>query len=130
MVRAIYSDKKGIYRDLYRTINADNQKEKNIKRQRKGIYVNLYIQIEDDKQNISFKNNRKEKRKLSFLIAFHKIINQISPRIPYVFSSTTHGLKVLTFSCMVAKQPINYYIEKKLPVYQRQECQGFYYNDR
>lgn len=58
MVNSIYSDKKGIYKDLYRTLDSDKQKENAIQssRQRKGIYKNLYRQLEEDK--ITFKQKR------------------------------------------------------------------------
>ncbi|MEI7474969.1 MAG: hypothetical protein WCK67_09350 [bacterium] len=42
-----YSSKKGIYRDLYRTIHLDNKKEVSPAfRERKGIYKDIYSNIE------------------------------------------------------------------------------------
>lgn len=56
MVSSIYNDKKGIYRDLYRTIEAEKQPQQNSQpRQRKGIYKDLYRTLETEK--ISFKAN-------------------------------------------------------------------------
>lgn len=130
MVRAICSDKKGIYKDLYRTIETDNQKEKNIQKQRKGIYANLYRQFEEDKQNISFKRIKKKNEKLSLLVIFNKVINQVYPKVSYIFSHAAGNIKILILTFMVVKKPIINYIENKLPVYQIQKNQGFYYNDR
>lgn len=57
-----YSNRKGIYRDLYREIDADNNKKKKMDaayqtpRAKKGIYKDLYRQLEEDK-SVSFKAN-------------------------------------------------------------------------
>ncbi len=61
MANSIYSDKKGIYKDLYRTLDSDRQAESAIKcsRQRKGIYKNLYRQLEEDK--VTFNQNQQAK---------------------------------------------------------------------
>lgn len=64
MINSISTNKKGIYKDLYRTIEADKKKENqqdiNIQtRERKGIYKDLYRTIESD--NVSFKANEKSK---------------------------------------------------------------------
>lgn len=66
MVTSIYSNKKGIYKDLYREIDADNKKKKKeeeaylAQRPKKGIYVDLYRQLEQDKA-VSFKSNEENK---------------------------------------------------------------------
>lgn len=119
MVRAICSDKKGIYIDLYNAIEADNKNDKNIQRQRKGIYVNLYRQLKEETA-ISFKR-KKEKKRWSLLIIFNKGINQVLSKASYFFSSVTRGFKVLIFTCMVVRRPIKNYIENKSPVYQTHE---------
>lgn len=49
-----YSDKKGIYKDLYRTINEG--KRPAISRSKKGIYRHLYRQLEEDKKPPKQKN--------------------------------------------------------------------------
>lgn len=67
MVAPIYSSKKGIYKDLYREIDADNRKKAKeeeaslASRPKKGIYVNLYRQIEEDKA-VSFKSKKEENK--------------------------------------------------------------------
>lgn len=52
MVTSIYSNKKGIYQDLYREIDAKNKKKETsqIKRQPRGIYKDLYRTIESEKR--------------------------------------------------------------------------------
>lgn len=63
MVASIYSNKKGIYKDLYREIDADNKKREasQVPKQKKGIYVDLYRQLEEDKA-VSFKSNEEDKK--------------------------------------------------------------------
>lgn len=66
MINSISVNKKGIYKDLYRTIEAEKTKEdqqdNNISiRERKGIYKDLYRTIESE--NLSFKANEKSKDK-------------------------------------------------------------------
>lgn len=67
MVNSVhYSNRKGIYKDLYRAIDTENKKKEKKDdpfkafRQRKGIYVDLYRQLEEDKAAVKFtksKNN-------------------------------------------------------------------------
>lgn len=65
MVSSIYSNKKGIYQDLYREIDAENKKKETsqIKRHPKGIYKDLYRTLETEKT--SFKASEKKKDKKS-----------------------------------------------------------------
>lgn len=61
MVTPIYTNRKGIYKDLYREIDADNKKREKAKAKKlnKGIYVDLYRQLENDKKAINFEHSRK-----------------------------------------------------------------------
>lgn len=61
MVAPIYSNRKGIYKDLYREIDADNKKKEasQVKKQPKGIYKDLYRQLDENK-SVSFKVKQKE----------------------------------------------------------------------
>lgn len=65
MVTSIYSNKKGIYKDLYREIDADNKRKKKeeeaslASRPKKGIYVDLYRQLEEEKA-VNFKSNEEK----------------------------------------------------------------------
>lgn len=68
MVSLIYTNKKGIYQDLYRTIEAEKQPQQNSQPiQRKGIYKDLYRTIDAEKRElprqISFKANETNKKK-------------------------------------------------------------------
>ena len=51
MVAPIYSNRKGIYKDLYRQLDADNKKKEasQAPKPKRGIYVDLYRQFEEDK---------------------------------------------------------------------------------
>lgn len=125
MVAPIYSNRKGIYKDLYREIDADNKKTKSdidssIRRPRKGIYVELYKQI-------GFKNNESKNDSNNFYaLAFKKFINDVSSSFSRFFSLATGEVKMLILACMVAKKPINDYIENSL----QNTNTGLYYNDR
>lgn len=57
-----YSNRKGIYKDLYREIDADNKKKETsqVKKQPKGIYKDLYRQLDEDK-SVSFKASEQKK---------------------------------------------------------------------
>lgn len=59
-----YSNRKGIYKDLYREIDTDNKKKEasQAKKPNKGIYVGLYRQLEDDKKTINFEHSRQEEK--------------------------------------------------------------------
>lgn len=114
MVSPIYSNRKGIYSDLYREIDAENNKrkksEKNsqARRPKKGIYVELYKQIK-------FKNNDRANDQNNFYtLAFKKFVIDIISRISYYFSTATGEIKMLIIASMVAKKPINSYIENNL----------------
>lgn len=129
MVRPIYSDKKGIYKDLYRTINSDNQQqEKPVKRQRKGIYANLYRQFYDDARGVNFRNNKEEgnSNKILIIQVFKNTIKNLLSKISFFFSAVATELKLIAFAFVVAKKPIDNYIENNLSDYQ---YQGNHYNE-
>ena len=130
-----YSNKKGIYKDLYREIDSDNKK-KNVslaRKPKKGIYVELYKQIEF--QNNDRKNDSNSFQNNLYILAFKKLVKDTFSRISYLFSSASKEIKMLIVACMVVKKPINSYIENNLqtcPI-QRQNLgsnSGIYYNDR
>jgi len=124
-IQTNYSNKKGIYRDLYREIDSDKKKKKlenessQIRKPKKGIYVEIYKQIE-------FKNDnsRKDNNNL-YILAFKKLVKDISSKIAYFFSAATGVLKMFIVALLVAKKPINNYIENNLPTY---DNEGSYYN--
>lgn len=124
MVAPIYSNRKGIYKDLYREIDADNKKKKpdidsNIRRPKKGIYVELYRQIE-------FKNNDNNSRPNNlYTLALKQLIKDILSQSSRYFSKVTSEIKFLIAALMVAKKPINNYIESDIN-YSNLGC----YNDR
>lgn len=62
MAAPIYSNRKGIYKDLYREIDSNNKKREvsQAPRTRKGIYKNLYRQFEDDKIAVNSENNKND----------------------------------------------------------------------
>lgn len=114
MVAPVYSNKKGIYSDLYREIESENKKKKvnelSSKRRPKGIYKDLYIQIE---------NKEKEDRKRTslynkFVQSIQKMINLIFSKASYFASSVKGEIKMLTVAWMVAKKPIRSYIENRI----------------
>lgn len=130
-----YSNRKGIYKDLYREIDANNHKKEslNVRKSRKGIYVELYKQIDFEKQE-----KRSNQNNLYFL-AFKKLVKDIFSRISYVFSAASREIKMLILAYVVAKKPINSYIGNNLQTYQNQgqnlgrnlgQSLGIYYNDR
>lgn len=134
MVKAIYTDKKGIYRDLYRTLYSENKQEKTEKRQPKGIYANLYRQLKEEEKSailsqVKFcgNKNRKNNKKINFLLSIKNTFNMFLSKISYVFSIAAVELKFLVLAFMVAKKPINSYIKNTLP---DNSNQGNYYNDR
>jgi len=63
-----YSNRKGIYKDLYRTIDNDNKKRdvSNVSRPKRGIYKNLYRQIEEDKNAIKLSMSSRQNDGKSF----------------------------------------------------------------
>lgn len=107
MVAPIYSNKKGIYRDLYREIDTDSKKNicSNARSPKKGIYVELYKQI-------GFKSSeqRSEQSNL-YLLAFKKLIKDTLSRVSYFFSTASGELKMIIVAFTFAKKPINSYIE-------------------
>lgn len=126
-LQADYSNKKGIYKNLYREIDSNNKKKElsQVKRPKKGIYVELYKQIE-------FKNNeRRNDSNNLYVLAFKKLVSDIFSKISYFFSAATGEVKMLIVACVVAKKPINSYIENCLQTYPSSEQNlGNYYNDR
>lgn len=132
MVAPIYSNKKGIYKDLYREIDSENNKKKktNEKSQlikpKKGIYRELYKQIELEKT--AFKNNEKHKKK-NFLLILQKMINTVFSRMTSFFSATRGEIKMLIAACVIAKKPIKSYIENYVvgaesPAYNKESKQS------
>jgi len=72
-----HPNKKGIYKDMYRAIDAENNKRQKVlivPRQKKGIYKDLYRQMEEDKKNIEFKGNSNSIDEKSF---WYKIFSKI-----------------------------------------------------
>lgn len=130
MVQAIYTNRKGIYRDLYRTLEAENEQNKPQERRHKGIYANLYRQIEEDKHIIFFKSNKERNEKLNYLITFKKIFNQFLSKASYLCSSAANEIKVLVIAVMVAKKPISNYVENNINTYQKQNQNSGLYNER
>lgn len=129
MVAPINSNRKGIYRDLYREIDADNKKNQII-RPRKGIYVNLYNQIENDRSMASKGNLKNEG--LNFLYSqftqiIQNITNVILSKLSYFFLFAKGYAKILLLVLTVSKKPIKNYIESNIQVYSNQ---GNYYNGR
>lgn len=132
MVKAIYIDKKGIYRDLYRTLDSENKQEKPEKRQRKGIYANLYRQLDEEKNAVFPKikfigNNREGKKKINLLLSLRNTCNMFFSKTSYLVSAAAVELKFLVLAFLVAKKPINSYIENTLP---DNSNRGNHYNDR
>lgn len=126
-----YSNRKGIYKELYREIDSDNKKKNAslVRKPKKGIYVELYKQIE-------FKNNeRKNDSNNLYVLAIKRLVKDIFSRISYFFSSASKEVKMLIITCMVAKKPINSYIENNLQACPIQgqnhdSNSGIYYNER
>jgi len=129
MVAPIYANRKGIYSDLYREIEAENKKKEasQIRKPKKGIYVELYKQIERDKQNIFFKHDEDEHTALfiQFLKVIKKVTSNVLSKISYFISAIAGEFKVIAMAFVIAKKPINNYIDQSLPVY---DNEGNYYN--
>lgn len=112
-----YSNRKGIYKDLYREIDSDNKKRKasQSKKPRKGIYVELYKQL-------NFKNNdNSHEQNNLYALAFKKMIKDLSSRISYFFLAATSEVKMLILAYIVVKKPVNSYIKNNLQFYSNQE---------
>lgn len=121
-LHSTYSSRKGIYRDLYREIDSDNKKKdaSQVRKPRRGIYVELYKQI-----NFRNREQRNDQSNL-YLLAFKKFINDTLSKVSYFFSPASLEVKPLIVACMVAKKPINDYIENNV---QNLDI-GLCYNDR
>lgn len=112
MVQAVYSNKKGIYKNLYLEIDSDNKKKaaeaSYYKRSPKGIYRDLY------KQLAGFEG-REEKREryLGYQIfqSAQKTLSSYFSRMSYFFSVASNSIKVLMLACLIIKKPISNYIE-------------------
>ena len=120
-INSDYSNRKGIYKDLYREIDSNNKKKdvSLARKPKKGIYVEIYKQIE-------FKNSDSKKETNSLYIqAFKKLVKDISSRIAYCFTAATGLLKMFIMALLVAKKPINGYIDNNLQTY---DNEGSYYN--
>jgi len=129
MVAPIYANRKGIYSDLYREIDAENNRKdaSKARKPKKGIYVNLYKQLENDKRNIFFKHDEDEQTVLfiQFVKVVKKVLSNILSKISYFFSAVAGEFKMLAMAFVIAKKPINNYIDQNLPAY---ENEGNYYN--
>ena len=112
MVAPIYINRKGIYKDLYREIDANNKKKEasQARKPRKGIYVALYRQLEEDKQKLAFKNNQNN----LYILAFKKLFNYVSSKASCCFSLVKGEIRILIAAFMVVKKPVNSYIQNKL----------------
>lgn len=121
MVAPIYTNRKGIYSDLYKEIEAENKKKEasQIRKPKKGIYVELYRQIERDKQNIFFKHDEDEHTALFIQLTkvVKKVLSNFLSKISYFFSAVAVEFKMLAMAFVIAKKPINNYINQNLPVY-------------
>ena len=123
MVAPIYSNRKGIYKDLYREIDADNKKKElsKAKRQPKGIYRDLYEHILEFKGQDA---NRNANENINIIQSVQRRIGIYFSKMSYFFSSASSSLKMLILACIVAKKPINSYIEnnfvgQECPTYQK-----------
>lgn len=127
MVAPIYSNRKGIYKDLYREIDSDNKKKTSLKGSPKGIYKDLYRQIEQE--TIAFKNNENNKQG-NFFQSIKKKANYVLSKVSYVFSSARGESKPLILACFVANKSVNSYVGNTSPHYSRQGKRQRIYNDR
>lgn len=113
-INSDYSNRKGIYKDLYREIDSDNKKKdaSQTRKPKKGIYVEMYKQIE-------FTNNeRKNKQPNLYVLALKKLINDITSKASCILSSVVGEARMLILAMMVAKKPINSYIESNWDINQ------------
>lgn len=113
MVAPIYSNKKGIYKDLYREIESDNKQIKDKKKSPRGIYANLYRQIENDMKGITFKNNNNDNNsnKTLHIQIFKSIFNDVVSKFSLLFSAVATEFKIVIFAFALAKNPVNSYIQ-------------------
>lgn len=128
MVKAIYNNepdknKKGIYKDLYRTLNEQKDDVTPIIRNPKGIYANLYRQLEQDKKEmlkpISFKETQDKKEKTFGLLL--NIFNTSVSKAYCLFSSTTEIGRLLVFSLFLARRPVTNYVNNCLNLQQNKD---------
>lgn len=123
MVAPIYSNKKGIYKDLYKQIDSDNKKkagESSQTRRRKGIYVELYRQIEGKcEAECILKGHEKKRDSIysQFIQGIQKFIDVAPSKATYCVSSAGNGIKMLLLACLVAKKPVNSYIDNNIQSY-------------
>lgn len=128
MVSSIYSNKKGIYKDLYRNIDSENKKqEKTIKRQRKGIYANLYRQFEDDANGVIQFRNKEREDKLSRVKIIQNAINNFISKLSFFSSVVAREFKLFILATILVNKPINSYIKNNLYAHSNQ---GTYYDGR
>lgn len=126
MVAPIYSNKKGIYKNLYLEIDSENKKKKAAetsyyKKSHKGIYRDLYKQLtwfegsDDSRENPLI---------TQILQSAQTTLSSYFSRMSYFFSSASNLLKMFMLACIIAKKPVSNYIENNI----NYENQG-YYND-
>jgi hypothetical protein len=114
MVAPIYSNKKGIYKNLYSQIDSDNKKTKAetcSNRRPKGIYRDLYQHIlgfEGKETN----NNAKEN--MNIIQSVQRTIRLYFSKMSYFFSSASSSLKMLILACLIVIKPVNNYIENNI----------------
>lgn len=116
MVQAVYSNKKGIYKNLYMEIDSDNRKKKvteasYYKRIPKGIYKDLYKQI----AGFEGRDEGQENPLVTQILqSAQKTLSSYFSRISYFFSSASNSLKVFMLACIIAKKPVSNYIENNV----------------
>lgn len=132
MVASIYSNKRGIYKDLYREIDADNNKKNkeanSPKKSPKGIYVDLYNQIGGKCGGkcvgkcvfLGLDESQKQTLHTNTMSFMQKFINSVYSKTSFIVSSANAEIKMLIFAFMVAKKPINNYIEDNISNYSYQ----------
>lgn len=115
MVQAIYTNKKGIYKNLYMEIDSDNKKRKTAEasyyRRPKGIYRDLYKHIAE------FKGKEEESKNSLFaeIVLFTQTkINSYFSKMSYFFSSASSSLKMIMLACIIARKPVNNYIDNNI----------------
>lgn len=123
MVSPVFSNRKGIYKDLYREIDSDKNKkaqEESQQRKRKGIYVELYKHIENRYLDKSVFKELEEKQRKSLyaniIQAIQKIADVALSKASYCVSSAGAEVKMLFLACLVAKKPVNSYIDNNIEV--------------
>lgn len=114
-LHADYSNRKGIYKNLYMEIDADNKKKKaseaSSRRSPKGIYKNLYEHIEGFKGQ---ENKQRSPLYIEFIPTIQRSFGFVFARASAIFSSAGSEIKMLILACLIAKKPINNYIENNI----------------